>query len=255
MCKFVKQTQLHFFMKTNQDFKNQALGALKGNWTQAALVSIIYMIIVGLYSGPLTYQIIETQSYIQTNAGSPARVAAMLTDPEYLALSQRTHGVTGLSTLLFIMVILPLVVGLVNAFHRLLVRNDTELVANTLHLAFSNYWHKVWGMLWMYILTVLWSFLLIIPGIIKAFSYAMTPYILEDCPELTATEAIHRSRMMMHGHKFDLFWLYLSFIGWWLLSILTLGIGFIWLMPYMQTAAAGFYEEVKAEYEQNGGLD
>ena len=48
MCKFVKQTQVHFFMKTNQDFKNQALGALKGNWTKAALVSIIYLIIMGL---------------------------------------------------------------------------------------------------------------------------------------------------------------------------------------------------------------
>ena len=59
---------------------------------------------------------------------------------------------------------------------------------------------------------------------------------------------------MMKGHKFDLFWLYLSFIGWILLSILTLGIGLLWLAPYMQTAMAAFYEDVKADYERNGGL-
>ena len=83
----------------------------------------------------------------------------------------------------------------------------------------------------------------------------MTPYILEDNPELGAVDAIHRSRMMMRGHKFDLFWLYLSFIGWFLLSLLTLGIGFLWLVPYMETAQAAFYEEVKADYALNGGLD
>lgn len=96
--------------------------------------------------------------------------------------------------------------------------------------------------------------LFIIPGIVKSFSYAMTPYILEENPELSANEAIDRSRAMMKGHKFDLFWLYLSFIGWILLSILTLGIGLLWLAPYMQTATAAFYEDVKADYERNGGL-
>ena len=59
---------------------------------------------------------------------------------------------------------------------------------------------------------------------------------------------------MMKGHKFDLFWLFLSFIGWILLSILTLGIGLLWLAPYMYTAQAAFYEDVKADYELNGGL-
>ena len=106
----------------------------------------------------------------------------------------------------------------------------------------------------MYLFTFLWTLLFIIPGIIKAFSYAMSPYILEENPELSANEAIDRSRAMMKGHKFDLFWLYLSFIGWGFLCIFTLGIGLLWLMPYMQTAEAAFYEDVKAEYELTGGL-
>ena len=110
-------------------------------------------------------------------------------------------------------------------------------------------------MLLMTIMVFLWSLLLIIPGIIKWFSYAMTPFILEENPELSASEAIHRSRMMMRGHKFDLFYLYLSFIGWFILCILTAGIGFLWLGPYVDTALAAFYEEVKADYALNGGLD
>ena len=68
-------------------------------------------------------------------------------------------------------------------------------------------------------------------------------------PELSANEAIDLSKAMMKGHKFDLFWLGLSFIGWGVLTILTAGIGIFWLMPYMYTAYAAFYQDVKAEYE------
>ncbi len=79
------------------------------------------------------------------------------------------------------------------------------------------------------------------------FAYAMTPYILAENPELSAWDASTRSREMMKGHKFDLFYLYLSFIGWGILAVLTLGIGFIWLVPYVQTTTAAFYNDLKSE--------
>ena len=101
----------------------------------------------------------------------------------------------------------------------------------------------------MGIFIFLWSLLLIVPGIVKAYAYAMTPYILVERPELSVNEAIGLSRRMMKGRKFDLFYLHLSFIGWALLCILTLGIGFLWLYPYMMTAQAAFYCDVKADYE------
>ena len=104
-------------------------------------------------------------------------------------------------------------------------------------------------MLLMGIFVFLWTLLLIIPGIIKGFAYSLVPYILVDKPELSANEAINLSIKMMKGHKFDFFWLCLSFIGWILLAILTFGIGLFWLMPYMYTAYAAFYQDVKAEYE------
>lgn len=92
--------------------------------------------------------------------------------------------------------------------------------------------------------TLLWSLLLIIPGIIAALSYAMTPFILEEHPELTANEAIRRSKELMRGHKTDLFILELTFIGWSLLCILTLNLGHIALNPYKNAAYAVFYREI-----------
>ncbi|KAA0787955.1 DUF975 family protein [Bacillus wiedmannii] len=100
----------------------------------------------------------------------------------------------------------------------------------------------------MNVYLVLWTLLLIIPGIIKSFSYSMTYFILNDHPEYTANQAITESRRMMNRHKMDYFLLCLSFLGWFILSILTLGIGFLWLVPYFYTTSAAFYEEISKGY-------
>ena len=93
----------------------------------------------------------------------------------------------------------------------------------------------------------LWTILFIIPGIVKSCSYALTYYIKNDRPELSATEAITESRRMMDGFKMKYFMLQLSFIGWIIVGILTLGIGMLWVSAYMEAATAHFYEEVRAE--------
>lgn len=89
--------------------------------------------------------------------------------------------------------------------------------------------------------TFLWSLLLIVPGIIKSFSYSMAPFILMDHPEYTVHEALDMSREMMKGHKWELFLLYLGFFGWILLTIITFGIASFWVVPYMATSVAHFY--------------
>ncbi len=91
----------------------------------------------------------------------------------------------------------------------------------------------------------LWSILFVIPGIIKCYSYAMTSYVIADDPDTGALDAISESRAMMDGHKLDLFVLELSFIPWILFGIVTFGIGFIYVVPYMTTAKANFYNEIK----------
>ena len=75
----------------------------------------------------------------------------------------------------------------------------------------------------------------------------MVPYLLRDYPELGAREALRTSRQMMKGHKWDLFVLDLSFIGWFFVCILTFGIGVLWVTPYIETTRAAFYEDLKNE--------
>ena len=96
----------------------------------------------------------------------------------------------------------------------------------------------------MMIFVSLWSLLFVIPGIIMAYAYSMAVYVSYDNPELTSLEAIKESRRLMNGHKWDLFVLDLSFIGWILLCCLTFGIGFFFLAPYIETAHAEFYREL-----------
>ena len=203
-------------MKTNQELKNQALAALKGNWTPAVLLSLVVMVISVLPS--LLGQSNETAASLGT-----------------IAIS---YGV-----------VMPLTVGVYAAFRKLLAGQQVKLFEEAFGTGFKSWGHNVGGMLLMAVYTVLWTLLLIVPGVIKAFAYAMTPFILADKPELTANEAIELSMKMMDGHKMDLFILSLSFIGWSILAIFTLCIGYLWLVPYIYTTMAAFYEDVKAEYE------
>ncbi len=113
---------------------------------------------------------------------------------------------------------------------------------------FGVFWQGFLMNLLVGIFTFLWSLLFIIPGIIAAFSYAMTPYILEENPNMPVLEAIRRSKEMMHGNKWRLFCLYISFIGWAILSILTAGIGFLFLSPYTNAAQCAFYYDVSGKY-------
>ena len=112
--------------------------------------------------------------------------------------------------------------------------------------SFKNYARKLGGMLWMCLFACLWTLLFIVPGIIKSLAYSMTPYILADCPNVEATAALKISMKMTKGYKGDIFVMYLSFIGWGLLSALTCGVlEFLYVGPYRETACAGMYEALK----------
>ncbi len=203
---------------------------MKGNWAPAVLATLVYYLLTLFLISPYEVAVFRTNS----------------ADIMGLMAASRWYGVFFLG---MILVIGPFLVGYVNSFKKLLVEGDDRITANSFREGFKPYWRSVWAYLFRGILIALWSLLLVIPGIIKSLSYAMTMYIVKDHPELTVNEAIDLSKDMMYGHKYDLFYLYISFIGWYLLSILTLGIGTFWLMPYIQTAQASFYEDVKAEWE------
>lgn len=135
----------------------------------------------------------------------------------------------------------PLLVGL-SMFYLGVYRGE-QPPFETLFQAFNRYTQALIGVLWMNLWIFLWSLLLIIPGIIKAFAYSMTPYLLADFPDLDPREALKVSMRITAGHKAEIFIMYVSFLGWNLLSAFTFGILYIiHVGPYQQLSIAGLYE-------------
>ncbi|MDO6353906.1 DUF975 family protein [Caloramator sp. CAR-1] len=137
----------------------------------------------------------------------------------------------------------PLALGLAISFLKLARREPFKF--ENLFDGFKNFKTAFLTQLLIAIFIFLWTLLFIIPGIIAGFNYAMAFYIISDNPEIGAMEAIRKSKEMMRGFRWKLFCLNLSFIGWVLLCVLTLGIGFLWLQPYMNASFANFYQNLK----------
>lgn len=164
----------------------------------------------------------------------------------YMAIACVCSAIPMVGWILSIVVGLPISWGMYIMFYQLY--RDRKLPSlDSLFIGFQDFGRILGTMLLMNVYTFLWTLLLIVPGVIKACSYAMTPYILRDHPELSYNAAIEKSMAMMEGHKMKIFLLYLSFIGWAILCMLTLGIGYLFLMPYMYTSMAAFYEDLKAQ--------
>lgn len=213
-------------MRKSQEYRNSALASLKGKWAPSVVCTIFYMFAVAVYLLP--------SYFMNPHDMRPGVLLVCFV----------------LSLFLGLFVINPLTVGFLNAFNRLHLSGDENLTGNMLKISFGKLFRNVMGMFLMCLFAFLWTLLFIVPGVVKSFAYVLTPYILEDNPEISANQAINLSCRMMKGHKFELFLLMLSFIGWILVGILTLGVGYLWLIPYMYTAMAAFYQDVKADYEQ-----
>jgi uncharacterized membrane protein len=128
-----------------------------------------------------------------------------------------------------------------------IAKGETVSVGNIFY-GFEDLWTAIKAQFFMGLFICLWSLLLIIPGIIKAYSYSMTYFILAENKGMSVLEAITLSRKMMDGHKMDLFLLFLSFIGWLLLVVITFGIAGIWVYPYLYATFTNFYLSVKEDY-------
>ena len=219
-------------MKTNQEYKNLALSALRGNWAPAVVCAIVFMFATCVIVSP---------AYC-ANMASFGMAPFINMRPAVL------QGVTYSGLFINFLLLYPLMLGYTVAHNDLLVSGDSRLTGNSFRHMFSGYLRNVLTMFLMYLFIFLWALLLVIPGIIKSLAYSMTPFIIKDYPELSPNQAINLSIKMMKGRKFDLFWLYLSFIGWFFLCIFTLGLGYLWLAPYVQTSMAAFYQDVKNDY-------
>lgn len=213
-------------MWTRKELKEKAKAAFRNNYWVCVVVALILGVISGASGG--------------ISASSSSQNMQNLDPETAIAIGVVLLGITTVISLLSIFVFNPLKVGGCRFFK---VNAEETADIGEIGYAFKrNYGNSVLTMFLTGLFIVLWSLLLIIPGIIKSYSYRMVPYILSDNPDLGAMEVIDRSKQMMSGNKWDTFLLDLSFIGWILFGIVTFGIGMIfWVSPYIRQTEAELY--------------
>jgi len=178
--------------------------------------------------------------------------AAML---PYLLMTILASVASGITFGIGSLIILPFTVGMYLSYYLQWKGENPPLELMFTSSVQENFLRKMGSMLLVGVYTFLWSLLFIVPGIIKGFSYAMTPFILAKFPDVDANEAIKLSRRIMHGRKMDLFFVELSFIGWNLLGIVTFGISLIfWSEPYRMLTHAGCFDEFLADALESGRI-
>lgn len=252
-------------MKRITQLKNEALDALHGNFAKAALatlgvfiVSIAFSVVIQLISGT---NILDYYEALFTN--DTAALMEAMGGNIYVTILQILGGI------LFTM---PLVIGVYNSFRVLFESkgSDNAIFRNFFKLAFSKHYLHI---VLVYLCAGILVALILIPAIIIlvlvglvlqsiivaviltvvalvyciwiGLMYSQISFILVDNPELDIIDTMRRSRTLMKGNKWRFLLLDLSFIGWILLGILTLGIGYLWLLPYIHTTVSAFYCEIR----------
>jgi uncharacterized membrane protein len=223
------------------DYRARARSALSGNWLISALTVFIASLLGGTWiSSSGSIRIDQDTIELFKSVNIPVEVQLILTRVLMVAIP----------ALVISFLISFLIGGTIRLGYAkyLLDQHDCQpLQVGTLFSQFHQYRNGFCLALLTAIYTTLWSLLLIIPGIIASFSYAMAPFIQAEHPEYTASESLRASKEMMRGHKWELFCLSFSFIGWALLCVFTLGIGSIFLNAYQSAAYAAFYREICIE--------
>ena len=234
-------------MKYAADFRRIAREALRGRWGIAVIAGLLASLLGAIGSGGPELNIELNDGHFSAGL-SVAGQDIISTDGMHWGLFA---GMTAYILIFAIITgIVLFVLGSVievgySKFNLDLVDRRSEAKIETMFGYFSFWKTTAVARLLQSVYILLWSLLFIIPGIMAAYSYSMTGYILAENPNMTADEAIARSKQMMDGNRWRLFCLQISFIGWSLLSsLLTFGIGDLWLTPYRQAASAAFYREI-----------
>lgn len=227
-------------MWTRQELKARGKAAFKRNYWKSVVAGALVLVLLG------------------ASAGSGSRVsggAEELTE----AISQ-----SGLSMAVFFGILLGILgVGLlISTAISVFLRNPLQVGTNRFFLkntqepaglqellyAFQSgsFLKIVAAKLLANLFIFLWSLLLVIPGIIKSLEYMMVGYILADNPDIRPMDALRKSKQMMQGHKWNAFVLGLSFLGWELLSLFTLGLlDVFYVRPYIEATYAELYLALK----------
>lgn len=237
-------------MKTSKQYRNQAWDALQNNWGSAAGTTLLIL-------------------FLSVVCFVPSYLAQRMASPEIVSITAI------ISIVLMFLLVSPLTLSFWNTLLDMVRTSTTPSLGSTFN-NFKNNWGKLTayyvilnlliiaisalfvGLMFIIptesnsivgilsrIVTMLITLGYIVSVVIIPLMYSMTPFIFHDNPNIGVKEALRASRIMMKGHKEDLLLLYITFIGWIWLGIITLGIALLWVMPYVYTAQAAFYEDIR----------
>ncbi len=224
--------------------KDNGKQAFKRNYWQCVLVALIMGL---LTAGTAVSSANSAQSTGSASQQELTNAIKTLTPEEQMAIAGAVMAAIWLKIIvglvMRIFVFNPIEVG----GYRFFKKNNLESTvrAGAIKEGFGNYGHTFATLFLRDLFLAFWFILLFIPGIVKSYSYRLVPYLVKDEPELSAIGVISRSRELMNGHKLEAFLMDISFIGWFLLGVLTLGIvDVFWTDPYYESAKANFYLEL-----------
>lgn len=229
------------------DHRARAREALRGNWVTAVLVHLVAGLLIGSSDYP------SFNFNLNIEAG---HVDFSLSQE----LEHFLEGTLGLAmppvlTVSLILLVARLALGGVmsmgRATYSLNLIDGVEAEFADLFTGFRRFYDALIMNVVSILMVFLGALLFVVPGIILGYAYAMAPYILAENPDISGTEALRLSRKLMKGHKWELFWLELTFIGWSILAAFTLGLGNLALEPYKGISKASFYRDIQAQSRWN----
>ncbi len=221
-------------MQTSSSYRALARESLQGRWGNAATATFIYFVAA---------MVCYTPGIPSSIHSSYCSLYGTMT-----ATSWWTESLNGLCVVLSVLIVAPLSYALLNACLQMVRGNGQSMTSNMWGNLKGGYLsYLTAGVVVMFLESLLGLVTLGIGAVILSYAYRMVPFLLNDYPEMSIKDALKTSRQMMKGQKWNLFVLDMSFIGWYLLGIITLCIGYLWIMPYQYVAVAHFYEDLKAE--------
>lgn len=231
---------------TSSDIRQKARDALSGNWFVAVIAGFIASLLGGVGTSSGGSVSFDTSSQDMEGVDLEQILYDLGITQEILVAILAAIGVFAVIGVIYSIICLIVGSGVSVGYSQLnldIIDGRTPSVG-TIFSRFGQWKTALWARILVGIRVMLWSLLFIIPGIIASYSYAMVNFVLADHSYMSASEALAESKRIMKGNRWRLFCLELSFIGWSILCLFTLGIGYIWLLPYTQASRAAFYREI-----------
>ena len=242
-------------MWNRKELKAKGKAAFRANYWRAAIAGVVFLLILtiayapgasGTRQGAENYAE-QAELEAEFQRGWAELIAQVPPEDVGVLIASVVFGFAVAFAIFFLFDVLllnPLLVGCQRFF---IVNSDKPAELKELAFGFGKNWkNAVKVMLLCDVYQCLWYLLFLIPGLVKTYSYRLVPYILADYPDISPKKAITLSRRLMDGHKFNAFLLDLSFLGWDILSALTMGlVGVFYANPYQLATNAELYKALR----------